>query len=81
MKYCEPLCAGKESEPRKVGRYIGNLLDALDYVNSNRIKNHGHSIVKACNDLQYQVMQKLRAEGWTIKVNNNGNKWQVLPPK
>lgn len=80
MSYCKPLNAGKDSEAKKVGQYIAKALDALDYINSNRVVDAKDSIISDVYHFKYQVRKKLQEEGWRIKVNAKGNSWQVLPP-
>ena len=76
--YCTPSNAGLASEPRAAGRRIGRLLDALGTEVNNFVCEG--DIAEDVRQFRISLIEKLRAEGWRIKLNAS-NKWQVLPPR
>lgn len=78
-KYLSPRNAGLHSEPAFVGRQVAHLLDQLERINKNLAESGEGTLVDDCNEFAQKIHQKLRAEGWRIKVGPN-DKWKVLPP-
>lgn len=74
--WCEPWCAGLNSEPRAVARRLSNLLTALGYIDSSTVKG---TLPDELRDFRISLHERLKAEGWRITGTRDG--WKVLPPK
>ena len=73
--WCEPWCAGLASEPRAVGKRLGELLTALGRIDSNIVKG---SLANELWKTRIALHERLKAEGWRITATRDG--WKVLPP-
>lgn len=74
--WCEPWEAGLASEASAVGRRLGELLTALDNVDSNIVKG---TLPNDLREFRLNLHERLKAEGWRITAKQHG--WKVLPPK
>ena len=75
--YCKPWNSGLASETSAVCRRLGRLFDSLaDEINSNIAEGQ---IVEDVYNFRYELLQKLRAAGWTFSYGN-GNKLKVRDP-
>lgn len=73
--WCEPYEAGLASEAKAVGRTLGELLTALDSLETIVRGTLPHEL----RDFRLSLHDRLKAEGWRITAKQNG--WKVLPPK
>ena len=74
--YCTPWNAGLASETKAVCRRLSRLIDSLnDEINANIAEGE---IVNDVWQFKTKLIEKLRAEGWTITFTN---KTHVKAPK
>ena len=73
--FCEPWCAGLNSEPRAVAKRLGAVLTALGYLDDNIIKG---TLPSEARDFRMNLHERLQADGWRITGTRDG--WKVLPP-
>ena len=80
--YCKPWNAGLASATKAVEKRLGKLLDALsDEINSNICDNGDYnyeSIVEDVFNFKLQLIEKLREDGWEVKVPKNSFKVRSL---
>lgn len=74
---CVPHSAGLSSEPRAVGRRLGELLTALGRVDRNLASG---TLPDELWNFRADLHTRLQAEGWRIKASTRGDGWTVLPP-
>jgi len=75
ITFCEPWCAGLNSEPRAVAKRLSAMLTALGKVDDHIIKG---SLPDEVREFRMSVHERLKAAGWRITGTQNG--WKVLPP-
>lgn len=75
--YVNPNNAGLASEPIAVGRRIGRMLDSLAEINRWVVEGQ---IERDCWKFRTDLVDKLRASGWEVKLNSH-DKFSVRPPK
>lgn len=83
LTYCKPQEAGLASEARAVGRRVAELLDALSSFSWSIVDEGGmdaNTLPNDCRMVKMSIIEKMRDEGWRIRVKENG-KYSVLPPK
>lgn len=79
VPYCDPLCAGLDSEPRKVASRLGRLLTALENeVTGNVVQGPILEDIVRC---KRELFTRLKAEGWRITYLDDSQRYKVLPPK
>lgn len=73
--WCEPWCAGLDSEPRAVARRLGVLLTALAGIDAGNVRG---TLPQELWEFRISLHERLKAEGWRITGTRDG--WRVLPP-
>lgn len=70
-----PYEAGQHSSFAALGRRLAQLLDTLGEVGN--LSNAEGELPDKIGGFQYQLIERLRSEGWEVAINRRTDRWQV----